>query len=283
MGRRMLLENPSTYVEFQASTIESSTSCAPSSKRTGCGLLLDVNNVFVSAKNHNRDPSDYIDDSRSRMWARSTWPAMHADRCEGRAAADRRAWLAGRRRRMGPLREGADARRSQADPDRMGQRRAGFPRALRRSETRRRALLHEAIEAQPPHAGPPWRRADLAAFAAALLDPARRCRMRSPPGTMRRSRVSPSIATTSPLGWWKRCAKRFPVASGWWEKSSSPPWRESSCAVRRRVRRCFISMATRWRISLALFRRLPPCLISPTWRASNTPTASLITRPMRRR
>jgi uncharacterized protein (UPF0276 family) len=62
MGRRMLLENPSTYVEFRSSTMSELDFLRAVVRRTGCGLLLDVNNVFVSAKNHNRDPNGYIDE-----------------------------------------------------------------------------------------------------------------------------------------------------------------------------------------------------------------------------
>jgi len=55
LGRRMLLENPATYVEFAASTWNEATFIAEVVRRTGCGLLLDVNNVYVSSVNHQRD------------------------------------------------------------------------------------------------------------------------------------------------------------------------------------------------------------------------------------
>ena len=60
LGRQMLLENPATYVLFAESTIEETAFLAEVARRTGCGLLLDVNNVFVAATNHNLNPSDYI-------------------------------------------------------------------------------------------------------------------------------------------------------------------------------------------------------------------------------
>lgn len=60
LGRRMLLENPATYILFRESTIEETDFLAALARRTGCGLLLDVNNVFVSAINHNLDPLAYI-------------------------------------------------------------------------------------------------------------------------------------------------------------------------------------------------------------------------------
>jgi uncharacterized protein (UPF0276 family) len=56
LRRRLLLENPSTYVEFQASTMSETQFLREVLQRTGCGLLLDVNNLFVSCTNHGRDP-----------------------------------------------------------------------------------------------------------------------------------------------------------------------------------------------------------------------------------
>jgi len=62
LGRRMLLENPSTYVLFEQSTIPEIDFMTEISRRTGCGLLLDVNNVFVSCTNHRMDPRAYLRD-----------------------------------------------------------------------------------------------------------------------------------------------------------------------------------------------------------------------------
>lgn len=61
LGRKMLLENPSTYVQFEESTMSEIDFISQIATRTGCGLLLDVNNVFVTCKNHNMDPNAYID------------------------------------------------------------------------------------------------------------------------------------------------------------------------------------------------------------------------------
>jgi uncharacterized protein len=60
LGRRLLLENPSTYVLFAQSTIPETEFLAEIARRTGCGLLLDVNNVFVSSTNHRVDPRAYL-------------------------------------------------------------------------------------------------------------------------------------------------------------------------------------------------------------------------------
>lgn len=61
LKRQMLLENPSTYVRFPESTIPETELLRVIADRTGCGLLLDVNNVFVSSINHALDPRAYLD------------------------------------------------------------------------------------------------------------------------------------------------------------------------------------------------------------------------------
>ena len=55
LGCRLLLENPATYLEFNTSTLDEAGFLAEVVRRTGCGLLLDVNNLFVSCTNHGRD------------------------------------------------------------------------------------------------------------------------------------------------------------------------------------------------------------------------------------
>ncbi|WP_033777988.1 DUF692 domain-containing protein [Pantoea ananatis] len=57
MQRELLLENPSTYIEFSESTWSEADFMTEVIARTGCGLLLDVNNVYISSINHHRDPS----------------------------------------------------------------------------------------------------------------------------------------------------------------------------------------------------------------------------------
>ncbi len=61
LKRPMLLENPSTYLQFQRSTLDETDFISETIRRTGCGLLLDVNNAYVSCINHQRDPLTYID------------------------------------------------------------------------------------------------------------------------------------------------------------------------------------------------------------------------------
>ncbi len=61
LGRRILVENPSSYLQFAHSTIPEWEFVAEISRRAGCGLLLDVNNVYVSARNHGFDAEQYIE------------------------------------------------------------------------------------------------------------------------------------------------------------------------------------------------------------------------------
>jgi uncharacterized protein (UPF0276 family) len=60
LGRPLLLENPSAYVSYKDSTMSEWEFLAELTRRSGCGLLLDVNNVYVSARNFGFDPLDYL-------------------------------------------------------------------------------------------------------------------------------------------------------------------------------------------------------------------------------
>ncbi len=61
LGRPILVENVSTYFEFAASDIPEWEFVAALVARTGCGLLLDVNNIWVNSVNHGFDPYRYLD------------------------------------------------------------------------------------------------------------------------------------------------------------------------------------------------------------------------------
>jgi len=61
LGRQMLLENPSSYLAFAESTWTETDFLAQIVERTGCGLLLDINNVFISANNQKTSATAYID------------------------------------------------------------------------------------------------------------------------------------------------------------------------------------------------------------------------------
>ena len=61
LRRQILVENVSSYLQYKHSTISEWEFLAEVSRRAGCGILLDVNNIYVSAENHRFDPLTYID------------------------------------------------------------------------------------------------------------------------------------------------------------------------------------------------------------------------------
>jgi uncharacterized protein (UPF0276 family) len=61
INRQILIENPSTYLTFAESVLEEFDFMSELARHSGCGLLFDVNNVYVSAKNHKFSPKAYID------------------------------------------------------------------------------------------------------------------------------------------------------------------------------------------------------------------------------
>jgi uncharacterized protein (UPF0276 family) len=70
LGRRLLLENPSTYLEYADSPLSEPDFMAQLVHRTGCGVLFDVNNVYVSACNRGADPAAELEG-----WLRALAPA----------------------------------------------------------------------------------------------------------------------------------------------------------------------------------------------------------------
>lgn len=65
LGRKILIENPSTYIEFQASSIGEEDFLNEICRITGCGILLDINNIYVSSINHRNNPYDYLNRIKS--------------------------------------------------------------------------------------------------------------------------------------------------------------------------------------------------------------------------
>lgn len=61
LGRQMLIENPSSYLSCKESTLDEWTFYAALPELTGCGLLLDLNNIFVTSQNQGFDPDRYLD------------------------------------------------------------------------------------------------------------------------------------------------------------------------------------------------------------------------------
>ena len=60
IGRQILIENPSTYLQFKSSSFSETEFISELVKQSGCGLLLDLNNVYVSCQNHGWSCEDYI-------------------------------------------------------------------------------------------------------------------------------------------------------------------------------------------------------------------------------
>lgn len=60
LGQQILIENPSSYIQFAHSTLSEHEFLVAVAERTGCGILLDVNNVYVSAINHQIDAESYL-------------------------------------------------------------------------------------------------------------------------------------------------------------------------------------------------------------------------------
>ena len=61
LGRRILIENVSSYLQFAHSSIAEWEFLAEVGRRSGCGILLDVNNIYVNSVNHDFDPARYIE------------------------------------------------------------------------------------------------------------------------------------------------------------------------------------------------------------------------------
>ena len=60
LGRQILIENPSSYISYKSSNINEWDFYSQIPNETGCGLLLDINNIYVSCQNHNYNPEDYL-------------------------------------------------------------------------------------------------------------------------------------------------------------------------------------------------------------------------------
>jgi uncharacterized protein len=60
LGRRILVENPSTYLSFRENAMSEWEFMNETARRTGCGILLDVNNIYVQSRNHGFDALEYL-------------------------------------------------------------------------------------------------------------------------------------------------------------------------------------------------------------------------------
>lgn len=60
LGRQLLIENPSSYLQYRHSTVAEHEFLAELSRQSGCGILLDVNNLYVSSRNHGWNAMEYL-------------------------------------------------------------------------------------------------------------------------------------------------------------------------------------------------------------------------------
>ena len=74
LERPLVLENPSTYLEFGTSTWSEVDFLSTLAQEADCGILLDVNNVYVSCFNHGWTPKPSLTESRPTVSFNTTWP-----------------------------------------------------------------------------------------------------------------------------------------------------------------------------------------------------------------
>ena len=78
LNTQMLLENPSNYLAFADSDMSEIEFLTYVTGRNGCGLLMDINNIYISATNQKFSPYDYIDAFPFRPWVNFIWAVMKA-------------------------------------------------------------------------------------------------------------------------------------------------------------------------------------------------------------
>jgi uncharacterized protein (UPF0276 family) len=83
LGREILVENASTYLQLACSDISEADFLVELAERAGCGILLDVNNVYVSARNHGFDAEAYLEKIPSRLVREIHLAGHSVDRCGG--------------------------------------------------------------------------------------------------------------------------------------------------------------------------------------------------------
>jgi uncharacterized protein len=83
LGRRLLIENPATYLRFRYSTMDEAEFLSAVVARTGCGVLCDVNNLYVNAQNFGFEPSAYLDALPARAVAEIHLAGHHCNDAAG--------------------------------------------------------------------------------------------------------------------------------------------------------------------------------------------------------
>jgi uncharacterized protein (UPF0276 family) len=85
LGRRLLVENPAAYLRFRHSTMDEAEFLGAVVERTGCGVLCDVNNLYVNAQNFGFDPIDYLDALPAEAVAEIHLAGHHCNDADGSA------------------------------------------------------------------------------------------------------------------------------------------------------------------------------------------------------
>jgi hypothetical protein len=120
MGRRLLVENPASYLRYRHSTISESDFLAELVRRSGCGLLCDVNNIFVTCSNLGLNAESYLE-ALPAAAVGEIHIAGHSRHAGRSRPADRRSRLARRPACLGSLSPRRQAFRLGTEPCRMGQ------------------------------------------------------------------------------------------------------------------------------------------------------------------
>lgn len=84
LGRRLLVENPASYLRFRHSTMDEAEFLGAVVERTGCGVLCDVNNLYVNARNFGVDPIAYLDALPASAVAEIHLAGHHCNDVDGR-------------------------------------------------------------------------------------------------------------------------------------------------------------------------------------------------------
>ena len=141
LGRRLLVENVSSYLQFTASELTEWDFLAELAQRSGCGVLLDINNIHVSATNHGFDPLAYLRAMRADSVGEMHLAGYSVNRVQGEDGArdrdpDRYPQPPGQRAGVGLVRDGAGPAGPQAHRGGVGRGPAAAERVASRSRPR---------------------------------------------------------------------------------------------------------------------------------------------------
>ena len=168
LGRPLMVENPSSYLRFVDSTMPECEFVAEIARRAGCGILLDINNIHVSAHNHGFAVADYLETIPGGVIGEFHLAGHATCEIEGSAVLIDDHASRVDRGGLAPVRCGAGALRPAAHPDRVGQRDPAARRCCWTSGRRRST----GSTGRAPERPVPTLREVQASFARAVIDPA---------------------------------------------------------------------------------------------------------------